>query len=216
MKKLFIVLSLLLCGHLSQAQIDKGTVLLGGDITLSSTTGTGTSQNVKQQLFLVDPTVGLGVANNLVLGLDLGLGYQSERDAFGLQDNHYQAGVFLQKYKPLGSGFSFFGATELSFGYDDQTQDESAGMREDTRTTTVELAFSPGVAYALSHRWQMQVAFPRVLALSYSNQKQVLNIPEQGGPTQGETTEGYHSYGLSTSLSTEFQLSVGLQYLIGK
>ena len=45
--------------------------------------------------------------------------------------------------------------------------------------------------------------------------KKRYNIPTQGGTTQDETHELDHSYNFSTSLTTDFQLQVGLRYLIG-
>ncbi|HXD79569.1 MAG TPA: hypothetical protein VN616_17255 [Puia sp.] len=189
MKKIPLLFSFLLIAFFSQAQIDKGTILLGGDISLSTYSAhssSGAPPKYQENVFYVDPSIGLAVRNNFVLGLDLGLGYESRPVENGYKDNNYQAGVFLRQYKFLGSGSCFFGATELAFGYNDLTQDQSVGYRQDERTTSAELSFAPGVAYALNHRWQLEVVFPQVLDLTYSHQKMVFNIPDQGGGAQNE------------------------------
>jgi hypothetical protein len=61
MKQLLLSFALLLIGYLSQAQINKGTILLGGDLSAYKTTNSqnGVSQKVSGISF--DPSIGLAL-----------------------------------------------------------------------------------------------------------------------------------------------------------
>ncbi|HEV3414849.1 MAG TPA: hypothetical protein VG101_20360 [Puia sp.] len=132
-----------------------------------------------------------------------------------MQNNLYSAGFFLRKYKYLGAGFYFFAGPELEWTYSDQTQDQTVDYRQDERVSNFDLGIETGVAYALSRHWQLEVEFPNVLEASYQHQNYTYNIPTQAGVTPYETHQVYNSYNFATSLSTDFQLVVGLRYLIG-
>src|SRR5450432_3887500 len=99
----------------SNAQISQGSVLLGGDIDFNSqkTHSTDAINTSNNSNFSFNPSIGKAIKDNLVLGFDASYGHvQNSSDAGGgntstAKTDTYGLGVFLQKYFPLGKGFSF-------------------------------------------------------------------------------------------------------------
>lgn len=114
MKKItFLTIAFCCLVFSSYAQINKGTVFLGGSLGFAhqktETNGTESKQNVANIL----PAIGIAVRNNLVAGVQLA--YSNNRlsdDVMGSEpySRSYGGGVFVKKYRPLGRNFLLFGA----------------------------------------------------------------------------------------------------------
>ena len=154
MKKLYLSFSLILIGFLSQAQISKGTILLGGDFDFATSSNKMTTDGVpvtpatitKNTGFSVYPSIGKAIKDNLVVGVDLGVGYNSEKANPNYKENDYSIGVFMRNYKYLGSRFYFFIESRLGFTYIDYTQDDSTynPFHEDSKSYGINVGLSPG------------------------------------------------------------------------
>lgn len=133
MKKLYLSLPLLFIGILSQAQISKGTILLGGGFDFATSSNKVTTDGIpvtpatitKNTGVSVYPAIAKAIKDNLVIGVYLGVGYNSEKVNPDYKENDYDLGVFMRNYKYLGSRFYFFVETRLGFTYSDYTQDDS-------------------------------------------------------------------------------------------
>jgi hypothetical protein len=228
MKKFYLFCTLALISYLSHAQISKGTILLGGNLELNTGTdkavtaaGTQIGSKTSTTGITVYPSVGWAVKDNLVLGIQPGIGYYSSSNGAGNYDskeNDYSLGFFLRKYKPLGNHFYFFGESMLSFAYQLPTDDNpgSPVIHQDGKVIDLSLGFSPGAAYALSRKWLLEMEFPNVLNVWYSHSKtNMVYSSAPPSPPTTSSTEITNQFNFSTSLTTNFQLEVGLRYLIG-
>ena len=219
MRKLLLSFSLLLGSLLCRAQIDKGSVLIGGDLgvfstsdkssgnTINSSKSTGTTLNL-------NPSIGLAVQNNLVAGINLGFGYLTGNNQ---KQRTYDFGVFMRKYKTLTGHLYFFGEAAISFQYIDYVMTDASGSpsRQDVKASGVNIGFSPGLGYGLTRRWQLEIIFPSVIYLQYTHSETNTTFPIQGGmPMQNRDVNDNFSF--NTNLANNFQLAVGLRYLIGK
>src|SRR5450432_360457 len=117
MQKIFYLSLLFISASLaSNAQITKGSILLGGNIGFSTQTYNSNSPNEQKSTFLsFIPTCGWAVKDNMVLGFDLDYGYQSSNypGSEKSTSNTYGAGIFLRNYKNLGGKFYIFGQGSL-------------------------------------------------------------------------------------------------------
>jgi hypothetical protein len=221
MKKLFLSCSLFLVSLISQAQFNRGTIVLGGDLGLATSsdkvTSAGfTSPKTTSTDIYVRPSIGLAVQKDLVLGVNLGLGYLTQP---GQKENSYDFGVFMRKYKDLAGRLYFFGETGLLFDYSDYILDNAGGSpsRQETKASDIVMGFTPGIAYLLNRRWQLEVAFPSVISARYTHDQTSSLYPSQGvPPLQTESRNVSNEFSFNTSLTNSFQLDVGLRYLIGK
>src|ERR1700742_2487147 len=158
MKKFYLFFSLLLVGYLSQAQIGKGTILLGGSLSVGSSSDNQSANGVAGAKITsssvgLSPSIGLAVQNNLVLGLHLIYDHQDESQdtVSSSKANDYGLGVFLRRYKYLGDRFYFFGESDLNFIYEHSRNGQPGDLySSETKTSLFSLGFAPGVAYSLT------------------------------------------------------------------
>lgn len=203
-----------------QAEIKKGTVFIGGNIGFSHL-----SSKSDDSLYAPDnpgtnfnfnPSVGWAIKDNLVFGINLGYSYQKTNYANPgsyYELNNYSAGVFLRKYKILGSGFSLFGETDLALNYGRTPSVGGVGigaLSQETKTYGAGLSFYPGVAYRVSRHWQLETGLPGLARISYSHAKETIQL--QTPASEVHTTN--NSFNASTSLGSYFQFSVGALYVI--
>jgi hypothetical protein len=209
-------------GLLSRAQFTKGSILLGGDLGAATgsdkTTTTGAAPAKSSGTsFDVDPSIGWMVQNNLLLGVNLGVGYSSET---GLKDNNYALGVFMRKYKTLAGRLYFFGETGLNFNYDDYISNNGSGSPsyQEQKSSNVILGFAPGIGYSLTHRWQLEIEFPDVVYAQYSHSVVNTTYITQVYPTPIQSYQHGVGNGFSfnTSLTNSVEFELGLRFLIGK
>lgn len=170
MKKLLplIIVSLCIASTLS-AQIGKGSILLGGNLGFTSTT----SGSDKNEGFLISPSLGMAVAENLIAGVNVRYVF-SESSGSASETRNYGAGFFLRKYKHLGKGFYLFGEGELGFDRFREKQRVVNNQIPDvviSRTNAFRLGLAPGISYALTKRLQLELMFTDLLSVSYSTTK---------------------------------------------
>jgi hypothetical protein len=199
-----------------QAQIKKGTVFIGGSIGLNKQSPSSDYPNdfQKNTNIIFSPSVGWAIKDNLVFGVMLGVGYQKYSlvppDSNYSKTQTYSAGVFLRKYKYLGSGFSLFGQGNFFFNYA-KTTNYSGSLNNQTNSSyTVGLGFNPGVAYRINTHWQIETIFPNLGYVNYGHAKQsnVLLTPSL------EQHSSANTLNIGSSLSGIYQFSVGVQYVI--
>jgi hypothetical protein len=218
--KRFILSSLsVLIVFLSQAQIKKGQVLLGGSLGFgqSSTTFDSSFQQPGNKLttFNISPSVGWAIKDNLLFGVEAVYTHQRQGTTQTTDDaytvfNSFTGGVFLRKYKYLGSGFSFFAQSsfDLTYGHTKYFNNSSTHQNQDN--IGFGIGFFPGVAFTLSSRWQIETGFPNLGYVNYSHTKYTVEQPNS--PNRHSTT---NNFSIGSSLSNTYQLSIGLRYLIG-
>jgi hypothetical protein len=185
---LFVVLSCFL-----HAQINKGSVLLGGNVGFSTTKAKDTS--LENNGVSVSPVVGIAVKQNLVVGLSFN--YSHSKDNLNLNNyqsegKSYGAGVFVRKYVPLGKGFYLFGETGLNY------QDYSGAytytyQKTELKVQSIGINLYPGVSYAISKKLQLEFGLPQLVTLGYSKTRQIVN-----DATTQKTNEVYFSASASS------------------
>jgi hypothetical protein len=142
-KTIASALALSLTVGVAQAQTEAGKLLVSGQVNYFQSEGESTSttnatgslhQDYKQSSFNFAPQIGYFIADNLALGISVGLGsgrFRNTRtDANNLgtyRRNDYTKGInvgpFVRYYKMLGERAGFFG--QLVGGYQRQNQDNS-------------------------------------------------------------------------------------------
>jgi hypothetical protein len=217
MKKLYVLFFTVLIYSITQAQIKKGEIVLGGNLGYSdqsySTDIPGTNSNSTKTLS-IGTSFGKAIKDNLVLGADISYDHSSSSYTPGTATtgNGFDAGVFLRKYKPLGAGFYLFGETKLSGNYLHNSTPEQPGSQPTIDVTDsygFVLTFFPGLAYALSPKWQLEAELPSLLTISYSHSIQTLTYT-------GQPDETFKSHYFSASSFTGANfVTAGVRYFIG-
>jgi hypothetical protein len=205
-KNLYLVIVFIFAGLVSEAQITKGSLLLGGNISFSSQNEAqpqGSAYTPQSSVFFISPTIGKAIKDNLVAGF--GLNWQhaqsNEDDGLGgiakVTTDIFGLGFFLREYTPLSTRFSFFVQEGLGGNFD-------TGAAQDTTTFTqygVTLSLNPGIAYKASRKVQLEITFQDLFSFDYQHDK------------TGSYTSNSFSGGVSTPNLQN--VSLGFKFLLG-
>jgi len=178
MKKILLALLsfLLFTSTTLNAQIKKGATFLGGDVGVSisettNSTNTGDEQNGIQVL----PVLGKAVKDNLVVGAYLI--YNSFKsdvyiDANDIEQRIFGGGLFVRKYKQLGKGdFSVFLQGRIGYEHENLKTGENTTSGGESNGSIVSMGLYPGISYSLNKKIQIETGFNNILAMRYQYRK---------------------------------------------
>ena len=218
MKKFILSSLAVLIVFLSQAQIKKGQVLLGGSLGFGHSSSNYDSAyyqpNTKLTAFNISPSVGWAIKDNLLFGVEANYAHQRTTQQSASNNysdvNSFTGGVFIRKYKYLGSGFSFFAQSslDLTYGHTKYADPNPDNQRQNSYGFAI--GFYPGVAFALSSHWQLETGFPNLGYINYNHSKYTSESP--AGQDRNYIN---NNFSIGSSLSNTYQLSIGLRYIIG-
>ncbi len=147
MKKL--LLSLVAVAGLAfttQAQTEKGKIMLGGNVGFSSSKVDGADKS--DFSFSVIPSAGYFISNNFAIGTGVGYTYNKEVSDLNL-NQAFKVAPFGRYYVGLSDQFKFFGqlSVPMSFG-NDKVVDANGDTGAKTATTTsIGVNIAPGFAF---------------------------------------------------------------------
>jgi hypothetical protein len=201
------------------AQIKKGSILLGGQIGFIDYNGKfSTTQNKqKNGAALFNISAGTAISENKVLGI--AASYYHTNDDYAnngsvysnTKYNRLNIDAFYRLYKKLAKDLYLFG--EIGAGYigSDET---SANLPNNTIVTKYmtmggELYVTPGVAYRIYKKLQVELVIPRIVETNYTNQKRT---------TQPTSPDDYTRNGFyfNSSLNGNFlgNLALGFKFVL--
>ncbi len=212
-KFILLTLTLLLIVFTAQAQIKKGAVLLGGNISVgkSKQTYTNTDNESTNSYLNISPSLGFVTADNAVWGFNLTVGIQTSESnqPTEAKASSYGGAFFHRRYVTLGKGFYLFG--QAAAGYNYNKQKISAPTNNQTRTTRTDHVYVsayPGVTYAVSKNFHLEAGLNELLSLSYSVQNETT---VSSGSVSTYKNKGF-SFGTNFSNSNPF--NVGFRFLL--
>lgn len=220
MKYLYILSFVIVCSGTARAQVNKGEIVLGGNIGYQDQASNGVTPPSPTTFhnLNINPSIGKAIRENLVLGLDLSYSHGSSGSGSGSQaqysnaSNGFFAGVFLRRYKGLGNGFYLFGQAEIGSGYSHTSTDNPASVETSYRSNSYSASFQlyPGIAYALNRHWQIEAGLPNFFAINYSHTRETMVYSGQN-----EQPGTNHYFSINSSLTGNNQFTVGIRYFIG-
>jgi hypothetical protein len=197
----------------ASAQIKKGAILIGGQISFgnSKTDYHSTRPDQKYSSAYYNISAGTAVKENTVIGLYAGYGYFRYDDINNVyqtvKNDNYSFGVFLRQYKKLAKDFYLFG--ELGAGYTGSNRSETTTPPVTTTKYTQNggnLYLTPGIAYRVYKKLQVELLVPQVAGVSYSTAKTT------GVSTN--TTEHYFSFNTNLNSSLLSNLGLGFRFIL--
>jgi hypothetical protein len=223
MKKilLFTIISATI-SFVANAQISKGSVLLGGGLNVSNTKYENNNLPVADKTHdnntSINPAIGIAIKDNLIVGIALNYGHSenttnsSSTQIRKIKYNSYGAGVFLRKYLPLGKSFYLFGQGDLNYTDNKQSDNyiPSSGFSSTQKGWNVSLSFSPGISYALTKKFHLETSLSNLLALRYEQYR--FNTVSNGTQTSQER----RSFGFNSNASPFSNFNIGFRFLFAK
>jgi hypothetical protein len=227
-RKIYLSVTFFMAVLISRAQVKQGEILLGGNVGFSTEKDSPPDPNRGYQKSLtnifIGPSYGKAIKDNLLAGFDLnytaGINEQDYSAAgvpgqgYALHSHNYGAGVFIRKYKYLGSGFCLFMQGRLGGAYNTQktiyTDSQNPDM--DAKGYTVTLGFYPGISYAICKRVQLETGFQNLAYMQYSHQQDTY----QPGFSNTPIRFNVNSFSLGSSFNSSLSgFIVGVRFLLG-
>lgn len=216
MKKLLLLTALSVSAVISvSAQISKGSTYLGGNIGFNTnTTRPGTGTEIKQTSLSLSPSVGFAYKENRVWGLFAGYYYGQTKTDNKQNNQTYALGAFLRQYKPLGKGFYLFAEEAASGSY-------LKGKTESTNSVSskgfnVNLGISPGFAYDVSKKFQLELALSNLLYASYSHSKVENTYPASPASNYITKSNNFTIGSNLSNLANVNYLTIGARFVFGR
>ena len=206
---------MLMASPMVSAQIQKGSVFLGGDIQFANYKSSFSTAQPDEQSKNADFNIKVGKAfnDNSFWGVSLQYAPYSERNntmlAYPNTSAHtYSAGVFFRRYKNLAKDFYFFLEADAGFTYSKQTdRDDQQNIQTTVRNSSVQIGLVPGLSYRVYKKLYLELLIPNIVSINYLHGK-------QDGPVSNITqnTFGFRS-NLSDTESLNF-VGVGFSFVL--
>lgn len=216
-KSLLLVLSLMLLSTSSFAQLQKGNLLLGGNVnfqtssTESDNLGVAGGNTAKSNSFFVSPLVGYFLSDRTVLGLKIDYSSsKTENLIFSgpsviFENDRIGLGPFVRRYFPVKEWVAFYGQAEVNYGSARHFQTNNSSSSSETKTRYVSFAASLGLSFFPTQWMSIDVS---ANPLSFSSQK---NQNILGGASGSETTTNGFDFNLNSN-----SLSLGAHFFLNK
>lgn len=217
-KTLLFVCTFISFATISQAQITKGSILLGGSIGLNKGKIQAENSESKSRYLNFNPTVGIAVKENWVMGITAGFSdtkvepienYQNERDV-----ESYSGGVFVRRYAALGKKFYLYGNGSITYNQVNHAESNSSHYQFSYYSKGVTLSVAPGIAYAINKRFHLEMSLNDLLTVGYTKSF-TKNVSQSGGFISSDIKEG-KSFGFGTNFNTSSPFYIGFRFLLGK
>ena len=155
--KILILSIFCVATFLNQAhcQIDKGSLLLGGDFSFSSETETQKQGSASEtnSLIRVAPRLGYAFNDRFVLGGFLSLDFEP-----GLRSSTttLKIGPFVRYYYPLNFNTYLLGETTFGYGF---TKTSTSNGADDPIITLTDFSAGPGLSYFVTQSFAVEALF---------------------------------------------------------
>lgn len=150
----------------TQAQTEKGKIMLGGGVGFNSTKVEGASKSDFR--FNVIPSAGYFISDNFAIGTGVGYKYDKQVSEGSLNQS-FEVAPFGRYYVGLSDQFKFFGqlSVPMSFGNLKEVNEVTGDVGDKVGTTTqIGVQLAPGFAFYPTKRVGIEVS---VDGLRYNN-----------------------------------------------
>ncbi|WP_432708084.1 outer membrane beta-barrel protein [Pedobacter sp.] len=147
MKKLVLSLvAVFAFAFATQAQTEKGNVLVGGNVGFNTSKTDGADKSDVN--FKVVPSVGYFVADNFAIGTGVGYNYNKQVSRNNL-NQAFEVSPFGRYYVDLNDNFKFFGQLAVPMAFGNNKYVDANGNTGDKLATTTNIGvnLAPGFAY---------------------------------------------------------------------
>lgn len=208
MKKVLLLATVAIAFVLSaNAQITKGSILLGGSIGINTNSTENQNGEFSSNSFFISPQIGYTVKNNNVWGLRLTYSKNNNQvqNFPETEGSGYGGGIFFRKYFPLSNRFNLLG--EANANYASSNQDN--GVNTEYKANATGLSLFPGISFTVNKRFHLEALLTDLFRINYLTEK----ITDKSGPSTTEYNN--KSFSIGTNLSSQMPLTIGFRFVLG-
>ena len=199
---------------LSNAQIKKGNLFIGGDVYLSISNATNinaNNENTRSSSFGFSPSIGWVTKDNLVVGATILSNFTNNEYSPDGNNKSYRigAGIWMRKYLPIGKSFYLFGNGMLAAQpvYSYNSNSIQPGNKESS--FSIDINVVPGIAYQVNKGLFLEAALNNLFSLGYRR-----TIIEYQNANNTNSKGVANSFGLSSGIGSSAPLQVGIRWMI--
>ena len=160
MKKVF-VLALAFAGLTTAVKAQKGSILVGGDLGISSSTDKTVTPTNKTTAWAFDPTVGYQFSDHFTAGITAQIQSVKNDNGSSFTQTSVGVGPFIRYSKSLSDNFAVYGQLQALFG--SQTTSPST-----TTVSQTQIGFFPAAFINLKNNFGLNFSFG---GISYGSTK---------------------------------------------
>lgn len=214
MKKTFLFLTIAIFFSFSlQAQIKKGSTMLGFDFNLGGNNSKYQSGNTETKTssssFGISILAGKAMKENSFVGAELSYGISKSKQGTSEQTNkNYGGSIWLRQYFPVAKAFYVFanGNVGAAFG---NSKSNMANSPEN-KSFSLSISLTPGISYQVKKSFFLDASIGNIANIFYSHSN-----AEQTDSFGNTTKQTNNNYGISTSLGNgQNPLQIGLRWII--
>jgi hypothetical protein len=216
MKRKYLLFLLLatIVSNLLQAQIKKGTLLIGGSISFMN--GLDEFDNNTYELKTIGigiwPSAGKAIKDNLVLGVFGQYGHnrqEYENQLFGYELNNFSMGMFLRRYLQVVKRFYLFGQCHLQGSYTISRNYWNTGFRK-TQIYGIHVGVYPGLSFALNRKIHFESGFNGVFSTGFGHQR------EENIESSVKSITRSNSFNMGANLNNISAFTLGMRFLLAQ
>ena len=174
MIKTFTLISFLAIAIVSEAQIPKKAVILGGNISYAEIGRSGLPRDENQKWFNISAFTGIAIRPNTIIGINANVTplnrvhYYTATDTAIMRGKGFSAGPFIRQYKSITRDLNLFIDLETSAGVQTSEMENSPGTGDWKSTAwNVGITAAPGISYRLFKQFHIQAKIPEILSIQY-------------------------------------------------
>jgi hypothetical protein len=161
----------------TNAQFNKGDLLIGGTLSYSSFKMNSPSISSEQEYDngVFNIAIGKAIKENAIFGININYSPNLNTADYGygpvtVRTSNYGIGVFYRIYKNIGKEFFIFGEAGAAYNGSTTSTKDSTGNKISTGTSYGGNIFlTPGIAYKISKKFFLELSIPQLFLASYSN-----------------------------------------------
>jgi hypothetical protein len=209
MKKVLLTLGFIGAVAIANAQISKGTIMLGGTLDFSSSGGSTkgggvTVDKAGSSSFTIAPMGAYYLTDNIAIGLGIGYGMTSSGpDTMETTGSSFAIGPMVRYNMPLADKFGAFVQAGLSISSGSSSTKAGTVTVDGPKTSGMDFAIEPGLLYFISDRIAIEATYGRI---GYNTST------SKTGTGASEVTDTDTEFGINLSSST---LSFGFAWYFG-
>ena len=218
MKKLLTALVCIIMVQLVQAQVQKGSLFLGGSLSGGSNSYESATISNKNSNWSFSPQIGKAIDLNKIIGVQIFVGGNTEESSTGgttLNKNvstAYGLGVFYRQYFPLAAKWALFGNAGVDGRYGTGATKANGIKTSENNGWALVAAITPGISYKAGKCIWLEAALNNLLGINYSSNK--LNTINENG--QVIATAKQNNFNTGINISGFNSIAIGLRWIIQK
>jgi hypothetical protein len=214
MKKILCSFIFISFVFIADAQINKGSILLGGTVSSQSFKTESGTDTQKENLFVFTPAVGYAFKTNTVAGINLFYGH-SKQGYVGFPTNQeiksYGAGIFYRKYMNLSKKFYLFGEADAGYNYGKREQQYPSSSHSIEKINSFNLGVTPGLAFAVNRFIHLEASIANIISLQY--QKSLKTYQGSSFPQPDIKSSGF---AFEANANNSAPISIGIRFVLGR